>query len=134
MQSRFFPRIRSRLTCRIPADLVRPGMQIAAMTERSLLSLRSNLPPVRHVRIEPTPNASNASPGSARPSERRVRRFIGDDGREWMVEETPLPGYDRRSGTCLVFRSANAARRVRTFPADWFTRLDADLYQLSLHD
>jgi hypothetical protein len=63
-----------------------------------------------------------------------VRRFIGGDGREWVVEESPLPTYCRDSGACLVFHTVDAARRVRNFPPDWFDYSDTDLYRLSLHD
>jgi len=61
-----------------------------------------------------------------------VRRIVGDDGREWSVEECPAPGYDRRCTTCLVFRTVGIARRVRRFPDDWRACSDAQLYQLSL--
>jgi hypothetical protein len=61
-----------------------------------------------------------------------IRRIIGDDGREWSVEECPAPDYDRRCSTCLVFRTVGVARRVRRFPDDWRGCSDAQLYRLSL--
>ena len=62
----------------------------------------------------------------------RIRRIIGDDGREWSVEECPAPAYDRRSSSYLIFRTVGVARRVRRFPDDWRRCSDAQLYQLSL--
>lgn len=62
----------------------------------------------------------------------QIRRIVGEDGREWSVEECLVPGYDRRSSTCLVFRTIGIARRVRRFPDDWRRCTDAQLYQLSL--
>ena len=60
------------------------------------------------------------------------RRLIGPDGREWRVREAPMPSYDRRGGSCLIFETNDAARRVRNYPADWFDLGEPDLYGLSL--
>lgn len=61
----------------------------------------------------------------------RHRRIVGPDGREWRVREAPMPAFDRRAGTCLIFDTIDAARRVRHYPADWFERSDEELYQLT---
>jgi hypothetical protein len=59
--------------------------------------------------------------------ERRVRRFVGRDGREWRVREIPAPSYDRRSGYCLVFETAGLARRVRNYATTWYNLTDDEL-------
>jgi hypothetical protein len=61
------------------------------------------------------------------------RRVIGPDGREWRVREVPMPSYDRRGGSCLIFETNDAARRVRHYPSRWYECDDAELYGLSLH-
>lgn len=60
------------------------------------------------------------------------RRIIREpDGREWMVREIPH-GYDRRSGTALIFERPDVIRKVRTFPVGWRSMSDDDLVALSL--
>lgn len=60
----------------------------------------------------------------------RKRKFMGQDGQEWLVEERPYPNTDRRGGTHLVFSNAGIARRVRDFPKDWLALSDAELYRI----
>ena len=64
----------------------------------------------------------------ARPRTSNVRRLFADDDL-WVVREV-VPSYDRR-GSHLIFESATALRRVRTFPENWFELDDATLYALS---
>lgn len=61
-----------------------------------------------------------------------MRRVLGTDGREWRVREVPHPPYDRRAGSCLIFDTTDAARRVRDYPANWFDLTDDELFALSL--
>jgi hypothetical protein len=95
-------------------------------------------PGFRHIRRllhrDPDKDPLLAAPANPTPGSRRsVRRILGDDGEEWIVEERPLP-YDRRRGTCLVFQRVGLARRVRDFPSNWLALSDAELYRLSLGD
>ena len=62
----------------------------------------------------------------------RERRLIGPDGREWRVREAAVPSYDRRGGSCLIFETNVAARRVRNYPANWHELGESELYGLSL--
>jgi hypothetical protein len=64
-------------------------------------------------------------------SELHARRIYAD-GEVWIVREIRAPVFDRRGGTHLIFEGAEVMRRVRTFPADWLTLADDDLYALSL--
>ena len=59
----------------------------------------------------------------------RTRTIRDLEGRTWIVRETPLPAFDRRSGSCLIFERAEVVRRVRNFPANW---LDLSEKELSL--
>lgn len=63
----------------------------------------------------------------------RRRTFTDDEGVFWDVRETSVPAYDRRGGLCLIFESANAIRRVRNYPPEWFEWSDDDLAELSRH-
>jgi hypothetical protein len=70
---------------------------------------------------------------SARVTPLNVTRILtGADGREWVVRELPPPVYDRRRGPSLVFSADDVWRRVRTYPANWHERTDAELYEISL--
>jgi len=62
---------------------------------------------------------------------RRAARQIFVEGMPWLVYELPPAPFDRRSATSLVFETENTVRRVRTFPADWRTLSDDDLFALS---
>lgn len=53
------------------------------------------------------------------------------DGEIWLVYELPPLPFDRRNAPSLVFESKVAVRRVRTFPAEWRTLSDYDLFALS---
>jgi hypothetical protein len=59
-------------------------------------------------------------------------RVIKGGGHVWRVSEVPYASYDRRGQTCLIFENEQVVRRVRTFPSDWRTRSDDELYALSL--
>jgi hypothetical protein len=61
----------------------------------------------------------------------RRRTFTDEEGVFWDVREVPSPSYDRRGGHTLVFESANAFRRVRDYPADWFKLTEMQLMELS---
>lgn len=61
-----------------------------------------------------------------------VREIRDDQGRRWLVREIEGPTYDRRASRSLIFERHETIRRVRSFPADWATLADADLYALSL--
>jgi hypothetical protein len=60
-----------------------------------------------------------------------VRVFVDGDSVRWHVYEKAFSGYDRRSGSSLIFASEAAVRRVRTYPADWQSLSDAQLAELS---
>lgn len=61
----------------------------------------------------------------------RRRRLIRNGATLWEIFEH-TPDYDRRARPTLVFMSDDVVRRVRDFPADWFTLGDAELLRLSL--
>lgn len=62
-----------------------------------------------------------------------MRRILDIEGREWRVREVSPAAYDRRSAGSLVFEAVDMARRVREYPADWFTRPDEFLLDLNEH-
>ncbi len=64
-------------------------------------------------------------------SELPTRTYVDEDGVCWHVSEQPFSGYDRRSGSSLIFASDLAVRRVRNYPADWFTLSELALAALS---
>jgi mevalonate pyrophosphate decarboxylase len=64
-------------------------------------------------------------------SESRSRSIMGD-GVEWHVREARYV-IDRRSGTSLIFENESTIRRVRSFPADWYSLPDAELFLVSLN-
>lgn len=57
-----------------------------------------------------------------------ARRFLVE-GEEWRVYEL-APTFDRRHPS-LVFESDTSIRRVRSYPADWRTLSDDELFALS---
>lgn len=71
----------------------------------------------------PDPSAEHEIPGE--------RVFQDSDGSRWRVYEQAVSGYDRRTGTSLIFASEAAVRRVRDFPSDWITLSDVELLALS---
>lgn len=77
---------------------------------------------------EPAPAPQYLS--GERSSGPRIRRFLGPGAIEWRVHEAPLPAFDRRSGNCLIFQTAEIARRVRDYPANWFVLSDLELASL----
>ena len=64
-------------------------------------------------------------------ADERRRTFTDEEGVFWDVREMPNPSYDRRGGQSLVFESANAFRRVRDYPAEWFKFTELQLMELS---
>ena len=65
-----------------------------------------------------------------RASEPRSRTYVDDDGMSWQVSEQSSE-YDRRHGRSLIFASDLAVRRVRNYPADWFSLSELALIALS---
>lgn len=61
----------------------------------------------------------------------RNARHIVIKGVPWLVYELPPQVFDRRNTPSLVFESAMAIRRVRSFPADWRSLGDEELFALS---
>lgn len=59
----------------------------------------------------------------------RVRTFWADE-HYWRVREIPVPNFDRRGGTHLIFEAQEIVRRVRHFPENWIELSDEDLYAL----
>lgn len=51
---------------------------------------------------------------------------------QWVVVEIRDAPYDRRGGRSLVFSTDGVMRRVRNYPANWFTLSDEELLALSL--
>lgn len=49
----------------------------------------------------------------------------------WVIVEIRDAPYDRRGNRSLVFSTDGVMRRVRDFPANWFTLSDAELLELS---
>lgn len=64
------------------------------------------------------------------PTGKHVRHFLAPDGCEWRVREVPLPDCEKRAGSCLVFETTGLARRVWSYPADWFDASEATLLAL----
>lgn len=64
------------------------------------------------------------------PPTRKVRR-LSAEGLRWTVQEVPAPPFDRRGGTHLMFDGELVMRRIRTFPTDWYTLSDDELYALT---
>jgi hypothetical protein len=54
------------------------------------------------------------------------------DGMEWRVYELPSGMYDRRGPATLVFEASDIFRRVRSYPSDWRTLPDEELFGVSL--
>jgi hypothetical protein len=62
---------------------------------------------------------------------RGAGRSIVIDDVPWLVYDLPASPFDRRSGPSLVFESEETMRRIRTFPADWRSLGDEELFALS---
>jgi hypothetical protein len=73
----------------------------------------------------------NRPPAQASRNSAPVRVFVDADGIRWQVSERPFADYDRRRGLSLIFASDAAVRRVREYPANWFSLSDEDLSALS---
>lgn len=59
------------------------------------------------------------------------RRELMLDGELWAVYVRPAGENDRDQEASLVFESRSAIRRVRHYPADWYSMTDAALRTLS---
>jgi hypothetical protein len=75
-------------------------------------------------------NAPRRDTGVA-PRDRQDARKVVADGEMWIVFEH-VPSQLRAGRATLVFESTRIFRRVTSFPADWRTLTDADLYAISL--
>jgi hypothetical protein len=62
--------------------------------------------------------------------EKRIRRFVAPDGRQWRVHEVPLPKCEKRAGFCLIFEADGLARRVWSYPANWVDMSQTELCAL----
>src|SRR3954471_11015422 len=71
------------------------------------------------------------SPGRPLRAGEHRRTFTDEDGVFWDVREFKNSDYDRRSGSSLIFESADGFRRVRDFPADWHKLSEQALAELS---
>ncbi|HET9011589.1 MAG TPA: hypothetical protein VFN38_07210 [Gemmatimonadaceae bacterium] len=78
-----------------------------------------------------TDSAESGQPTHAGSAAARVRVYVDGDGTRWQVSERPFADYDRRRGLSLIFASDAAVRRVREYPADWYTLSDDELHALS---
>ena len=78
-----------------------------------------------------TDSAEGGPPTQADSAALRVRVYVDEDGTRWQVSERHFADYDRRRGLSLIFASDSAVRRVREYPANWFTLSDEELHQLS---
>jgi hypothetical protein len=65
-----------------------------------------------------------------REAQRTARRLVIEDVR-CLVYELPPFTYDRVATPSLVFESDASVARVHSFPADWRTLSDDDLFALS---
>jgi hypothetical protein len=70
---------------------------------------------------------------ASRESQARLTRRFYVDGTLWLVKEVPVPSFDRRGGTHLLFDCESVMRRVRVFPPNWYELSDEELFALSLH-
>jgi hypothetical protein len=59
-------------------------------------------------------------------------RLVEGGGHCWSVVEAEYPTSTDPVGRCLMFSCDAVVRRVRAYPADWYARTDAALYEVSL--
>jgi hypothetical protein len=76
-------------------------------------------------------STSLASDGASASTDPGRTRVIEEGGHRWTVAEAEFPTSANPLGRCLLFTSDAVIRRVRTYPADWYERTDAALYQVS---
>lgn len=81
--------------------------------------------------IDMTDSAESGRPTHADSTAQPVRVFVDGEGTRWQVSERPFADYDRRRGLSLIFASDSAVRRVREYPANWFSLSDEELQLLS---
>ena len=62
---------------------------------------------------------------------RREGREILVENLAWLVYELPPAPFDRRSTPSLVFESEDTMRRIRSYPANWRTLSDEELFAVS---
>jgi hypothetical protein len=77
-------------------------------------------------------NETDTPTGRIGGGESPIRIFTDAQDRRWTVREMTSNQYDRRGARDLVFMSKDIARRVRTYPRDWYLLDDERLYALSL--
>lgn len=71
---------------------------------------------------------TQSSPSAGKSADRRE---LSLDGEVWVVYERAAGADDRNRAPSLVFECRSAIRRVRDYPADWYTLSDAALRTLS---
>ena len=76
--------------------------------------------------LEPTDSATSDQAGPV-----PGRRELMLDGETWEVYERQAGADDRNPAPSLVFECRSAIRRVRHYPADWYSMSDAALRTLS---
>ena len=91
---------------------------------------RQPLPLEPRVPSEYQPYSERLTPCADTSPGKRARHFLASDGCEWRVREVPLPDCEKRAGFCLVFEATGVARRVWSYPADWFDASEATLRAL----
>jgi len=84
-----------------------------------------------NVEVMTVPHGEAEAARSPRVVESRTRMLLVD-GLHWIVRESAYSALDRRTGTCLIFDAESVIRRVRSFPANWYTLSPEDLYAVSL--
>jgi hypothetical protein len=78
-----------------------------------------------------SPSAIEVGASSSSPESRGTRQLeVG--GHLWTVAEAEFPTWNDPVGRCLMFTSDAVIRRVRRYPADWYARTDAALFEVSL--
>jgi hypothetical protein len=58
-------------------------------------------------------------------------RLVEGGGHCWSVVEANYPTSTDPVGRCLIFSCDAIVRRVRDYPADWRSRSDRALYEVS---
>jgi hypothetical protein len=107
---------------------LQPGVQTSFPPSNRATALKEL--PAPPEQAQPRSLPSPKSPGIDHKPQVGLRRFAGSDGCEWSAREAAFPLYDRRSGFCLVFESAEVLRKVRSYPADWLTCPESTLIEL----
>jgi hypothetical protein len=61
-----------------------------------------------------------------------LKRLVEGGGHCWTVTQAEYPTSTDPVGRCLLFTCDAVVRRVRAYPADWYSRTDSALYEVSL--